>query len=170
MKKQNILITGSTGYVGGRLVPKLLNKGFNIRVLVRNPNRLKNRSWYHKVEIFKGDVLNLKTLTDLFENIDIAYYLIHGMSDNDNFTKTEEIAAKNFYLAAKDQPLKKIIYLGGLADSSSNLSKHLNSRHKTGKILRGSGIDITEFRAGVIVGAGSLSFEMIRNLCERIPI
>ena len=167
---KNILITGSTGYVGGRLVPKLLERGYNIRVLVRNPERLKNRSWHRKVEIFKGDVLQLETLSELFKNIDLAYYLIHGMSDAHDFETTDVKAASNFCLAAKSYPIKKIIYLGGLAESNGKLSKHLSSRHKTGEALRESGIDITEFRAGVIVGSGSLSFEMIRNLCERLPV
>ena len=167
---KNILVTGSTGYVGGRLVPQLLEKGYNIRVLVRNPERLKNRSWHSKVEIFKGDVLKLDTLAELFKNIDLAYYLIHGMSDDNNFETTDVKAARNFCLAAKNYSVEKIIYLGGLAESNDKLSKHLSSRHKTGEVLRESGIDITEFRAGVIVGSGSLSFEMIRNLTERIPI
>jgi len=166
----NILITGATGYVGGRLVPKLLKKGYKIKLLARNPERLKDRSWYKQVEIFEGDVLKLNSLDGLFENVDVAYYLIHGMSDDSDFETTEMKAATNFCLAAQKSNLKKIVYLGGLAESNSKLSKHLYSRHQTGQALRKSGLDILEFRAGVIVGAGSLSFEMIRNLCERIPI
>ena len=167
---KNILVTGATGYVGGRLVPALLKFNYRITVLARNPERLKNRSWYSQVKIYEGDVLKLETLKKLFENIDIAFYLIHGMSDDDNFDQTDVTAAKNFSNVAKNYQVKKIIYLGGLGESSINLSKHLSSRHKTGETLRKSGLDILEFRSGVIVGAGSLSFEMIRNLCERIPI
>ena len=170
MNVKKILVTGSTGYVGGRLVPKLLESGYQVRVLVRNPERLKNRAWYDKVDIYKGDVLKSDSLTNLFDGIDIAYYLIHSMSHSKNFDKTDLDAANNFCKSAKGSNLKKIIYLGGLGDSGTVLSKHLKSRQNTGNALRESGIDITEFRAGVIVGSGSLSFEMIRNLSERIPV
>ena len=167
---KNILVTGSTGYVGGRLVPQLLSRGYNVRVLVRNPERLVNRSWHTKVEIHKGDVLELSTLSNLFFDIDFAFYLIHGMSDDQDFETSDLKAAKNFTLAAKNSGLKKIVYLGGLAETKKKLSKHLLSRYRTGESLRASGQNILEFRAGVIVGAGSLSFEMIRHLCERLPI
>ena len=170
MKIKNILVTGSTGYVGGRLVPEILELGYNVRVFVRNPERLKNRAWYNKVDIFEGDVLKLDSLKNIFNGIDVAYYLIHSMSHYNNFEETDLKAADNFCIAAKESNLKKIIYLGGLAGSSATLSKHLLSRQNTGNVLRESGIDITEFRAGVIVGSGSLSFEMIRNLSERIPV
>ena len=170
MVSKNILVTGSTGYVGGRLVPKLLEKGYSVRVLVRNAERLKNRSWYSKVEIFSGDVLDISSLKNLFVDIDLAYYLIHSMSDTNDFDQSDIKAAQNFCSAAKKSNLKKIIYLGGLADSETKLSKHLKSRQNTGDELRKSSINITEFRAGVIVGSGSLSFEMIRNLSERIPV
>ena len=170
MNVKKVLVTGSTGYVGGRLVPKLLELGYKVRVLVRNPERLKNRAWYDKVDIYQGDVLKSDSLTSLFDDIDIAYYLIHSMSHSKNFDETDLDAANNFCKSAKGSNLKKIIYLGGLGDSDTALSKHLKSRQNTGNALRESGIDITEFRAGVIVGSGSLSFEMIRNLSERIPV
>jgi len=168
MKK--ILVTGATGYVGGRLIPELLKNNYHVRVLVRNPERLKNKTWYKKIEIHKGNVLHKKSLSGLFKNIDIAYYLIHSMEKNKNFEKADLIAANTFGETANQEGLKKIIYLGGLAQDKNNLSKHLKSRHDTGKALSNHGIDVTEFRASVIVGSGSLSFEMIRNLTERIPI
>tara|TARA_B100000902_G_C27260647_1_gene890512 strand:- start:251 stop:1696 length:1446 start_codon:yes stop_codon:yes gene_type:complete len=167
---KNILVTGSTGYVGGRLIPELLERGFKVRVLVRNPERLKNKKWFNSVEIHKGDVLNPKSIKGLFKKIDIAYYLIHSMQGFKNFDKTDIIAADIFSKIASKEGLKKIIYLGGLADGDMGLSKHLRSRIDTGKELSKYGVDVIEFRANVIVGSGSLSFEMIRNLTERIPI
>ena len=167
---KRILVTGATGYVGGRLIPKLLDNNYKVRVLVRNPERLKNKIWTNKVEIYKGNVLDKNSLLDLFKDIDFAYYLIHSMENYKNFEKTDLIAANIFGSAAKKEGLKRIIYLGGLAEDRNNLSKHLKSRHDTGKELSNHGIDVTEFRASVIVGSGSLSFEMIRNLTERIPI
>ena len=165
-----VLVTGATGYVGGRLIPKLLKKSYKIRVLVRNPERLKNKIWYNHVEIYKGDVLNKKSIIGLFKNIDIAYYLIHSMSHAHNFEKTDLNAANIFASVAQSENLTKIIYLGGLAEDSKNLSAHLKSRHDTGKELSKYNINVIEFRANVIVGSGSLSFEMIRNLTERLPI
>ena len=165
-----ILVTGATGYVGGRLIPKLLQLGFEVRILARNPDRIKNRSWYSDVEIFTGDVLNKDSLKGLFTNIDTAFYLIHSLSQGNNFNHADIEAAENFSQVAQAEKLNKIIYLGGLAEGSDHLSEHLLSRQKTGEILRNSDIDITEFRSGVIVGSGSLSFEIIRNLTERLPI
>ena len=114
MKK--ILVTGATGYVGGRLIPKLLDNNYNVRVLVRNPERLKNKIWYNKVEIHKGNVLDENSLLNLFKDIDFAYYLIHSMENYKNFEKTDLIAANTFGLVAKNEGLIKIIYLGGLAE------------------------------------------------------
>ena len=166
----SILVTGATGYVGGRLIPKLLDSNFKVRVLVRNPERLKNKKWFNDVEIHEGDILRPKTINGLFQNIDVAYYLIHSMQGYKDFDKTDIIAADTFSKIAAKEGLKKIIYLGGLADSNMNLSKHLRSRLDTGKQLSKYGADVIEFRANVIVGSGSLSFEMIRNLTERIPV
>ena len=165
-----VLVTGATGYVGGRLVSKLVKMNYNVRVLARNPERLINKTWYSNVEIRQGDVLNKDSLIGLFKNVDTAYYLIHSMSNFNDFEKTDIKAANIFSQIASKEKLKRIIYLGGLADSSSNLSKHLKSRQLTGDELRKSETQIIEFRASVIVGSGSLSFEMIRNLTERIPV
>ena len=170
MVEGKILVTGATGYIGGRIVPVLLENGFSIRVLARNPKRLQNKPWYDDVEVFDGDVLNKSSMVGLFEDVDTALYLIHSMASYDDFDSTDIKAAKNFSNIAKNEGLKRIIYLGGLADKSSNLSKHLSSRIETGDELRNSGINIIEFRASVIVGSGSLSFEMIRHLSERLPV
>ena len=168
--REKILVTGATGYVGGRLIPQLLDNNYKVRVLVRNPDRLKNKAWYNKVDIYKGNVLNQKTIIGLFEGIDTAYYLIHSMENHKNFDKTDLVAANIFATTAKTENLKKIVYLGGLAEDRRNLSKHLQSRLDTGKELSRHGITVIEFRASVIVGSGSLSFEMIRNLTERLPM
>ncbi|MGE5797649.1 MAG: SDR family oxidoreductase [Ignavibacteria bacterium] len=163
-----ILVTGATGYVGGRLVPRLLEKGYKVRCLARDPARLKGR--WNGVEIAQGDVLDEASLEKIFNGIESAYYLIHSMGSGNEFSETDIIAAENFARAAEKQGLKRIIYLGGLAASDKYLSKHLSSRLQTGEALRRFSIPVTEFRAGVIVGSGSLSFEMIRYLTERLPV
>lgn len=165
-----ILVTGATGYIGGRLVPALLEAGYHVRVLVRDPERLAGRSWLDSVKIIKGDVLDPETLGPALESISAAYYLIHSMTSGDDFHQRDLLAAKNFSQAAKIAKVNQIVYLGGLGDYKADLSEHLKSRQDTGKILAQSGVPITEFRAAVIVGSGSISFEMIRYLTERVPL
>lgn len=166
----NILVTGATGYIGGRLVQSLLNSGYTVRVMVRDPDRLQGRSWRDRVDIVKGDVFKPNTLSDAMQGTTAAYYLIHSMSTSDDFHQRDLIAANNFGSAAKVSGVKRIIYLGGLGDPDSNLSEHLKSRQDTGRALAATGVSLTEFRAAIIVGSGSISFEMIRYLTERIPI
>lgn len=164
----NILVTGATGYVGGRLVPRLLEKGYNVSILVRDPSKVKGR--WKNVKVLQGDVLNESSLNNIFNGIDLAYYLIHSLgSGEDEFAERDKKAAQTFSTLAAKNGVKRIIYLGGLGTTKENLSKHLESRQQTGDKLREAGIPVTEFRAGVIVGSGSLSFEMIRYLTERLP-
>jgi uncharacterized protein YbjT (DUF2867 family) len=166
-----ILVTGVTGYVGGRLVPRLLSQGYRVRVMVRGGiERLNGRSWKSQVEIVVGDVLDQSSLNHALAGIDVAYYLIHSMSGNKEFGQRDITAAQNFSQAAAESSVKRIIYLGGLGDPNSTLSEHLRSRQETGMALRQFGVPVTEFRAGMIVGSGSLSFEMVRNLTERLPV
>lgn len=165
-----ILVTGVTGYIGGRLVPRLLDAGYRVRVLVRDPARLQGRPWLNQVEVLEGDVLEPDTLAPVMADVDAAYYLIHSMRGNPNFHERDLIAARNFGTAARMQKVERIIYLGGLGDPDTDLSQHLQSRQQTGEVLREAGVPMTEFRAGIIVGSGSISFEMIRYLTERIPI
>lgn len=166
-----VLVTGVTGYVGGRLVPRLLEAGYLVRVLVRGePQRLSSRSWYEQVDIVVGDVLQPEGLVAAMEDVAVAYYLIHSMRDNTEFSQRDIQAAKNFAQAAKAAGVKRIIYLGGLGDPEGELSEHLQSRQETGTALRQAGVPVTEFRAGMIVGSGSLSFEMVRHLTERLPV
>lgn len=171
MSDHHILVTGVTGYVGGRLIPRLLNAGYDVRVLVRrSASRLNSRKWKDQVEIVVGDVLDPSSLSKAMEGIDTAYYLIHSMSGNEEFKQRDIQAAHNFAQAATNAGINNIIYLGGLGHSEGNLSEHLRSRQETGAALRQFDVPVTEFRAGMVVGSGSLSFEMMRNLTERLPV
>ncbi|MEJ2557270.1 MAG: SDR family oxidoreductase [Anaerolineae bacterium] len=165
-----VLITGATGYVGGRLVPRLLEAGCRVRCLVRDPARLEGRPWLEQVEIVQGDVLKPETLPAALADVAAAYYLIHSMSGSADFHGRDLAAARNFGKAAKDAGVGRIIYLGGLGDPQADLSQHLRSRQQTGEALREAGVPVTRFRAAIIVGSGSISFEMIRYLTERIPV
>ncbi len=164
-----ILVTGATGYVGGRLVPRLLDTGYPVRVLARSLSRLQGREWTDQVETVRGDVLAPETLAPAMQGIHVAYYLIHSMSDSDDFHERDLVAARNFGAAAKAAGVQRIIYLGGLGDPDSELSQHLRSRQETGEALGEAGVPVTEFRAAVVVGSGSVSFEMVRYLTERLP-
>ncbi len=168
---RTVLVTGATGYVGGRLIPKLLEAGYSVRALVRDPSRLQGRTWRDNIEIVQGDVLKPESLPEALKGIDAAYYLIHSMSGSDDFHSRDERAARNFSQAAADAGVQQLIYLGGLGDAEQeDLSEHLQSRQETGEMLRQASVPVTEFRAAVIVGSGSTSFEMIRYLTERVPL
>lgn len=168
-KRQQLLVTGATGYIGSRLVPRLLEAGYRVRVLVRDQSRLAGRPWRGQVEIIEGDVADPATLGQAMQAIDVAYYLIHSMSDSGSFAARDQQLAQAFSAAAAESGVQRLIYLGGLGEPGSDLSAHLRSRQETGDSLRQGGVPVTEFRAAVIVGSGSLSFEMIRNLTERLP-
>ena len=172
MSDQNrILVTGATGYIGARLVPRLLAAGYPVRLLVRDPTRLGGRAWVDQVEVCTGDVLKPQTLPAALENVATAYYLIHSMGGSGDFHDRDLVAARNFGAAARTAGVGRIIYLSGLGDETDeDLSEHLRSRQATGAALREAGVPVTEFRAAVIVGAGSISFEMVRDLTERLPM
>jgi uncharacterized protein YbjT (DUF2867 family) len=164
-----VLVTGVTGYVGGRLVPRLLEEGYHVRVLARDTSRLQGRPWAGQVELAEGDVLKPDTLAAALDGVAAAYYLVHSMKGSVDFHHRDPEAARSFGVAARQAGVRRIIYLGGLGDPETDLSQHLRSRHETGEALRESGVPVTEFRAAIIVGSGSISFEMVRYLTERLP-
>lgn len=161
-----VLVTGATGYIGNRLVSRLLERGASVRVLVRDAGRVRGRRWEHRVEVCEGDLFDAASLERALDGIDDAYYLVHSMTHADDYADRDRIAARNFVHAGRQ--LRHCIYLGGLVPNAAHVSQHLASRGETGAILRG-GLPTTEFRAGPIVGSGSASFEIIRYLTERLP-
>lgn len=169
IRHKTILVTGPTGYIGGRLIPRLLGRGYRVRALARHPEDLEGRPWSGSVDVFKGDVFCGQGLKEAMAGADAAYYLIHSMADEKDFEAFEETSARNFAAAAKEAGVKQVVYLGGLGADAAGLSHHLHSRHRMGQIMREYGLNVTEFRAAIIVGSGSISFEMIRYLVERLP-
>ena len=166
---KNILVAGASGYVGSRLVPRLADRGYRVRCLARNPDALKHRGWSN-VEVVYGNSLEPDSLLHAMTGMDFAYYLIHAMGSAGNFQDIDQQSARNFTEAAKAAGLKRIIYLGGLSADSESLSEHLRSRQEVGQILRESGIPVTELRASIIIGSGSASFAIIKDLAKKLPV
>lgn len=164
-----ILITGATGYVGGRLLPLLVNDGWQVRCLARHPERLTSRV-PAGVEVVAGDVLDAASLAPAMQGVEAAYYLVHSMGATGDFVEQDRLAADTFAAAACAAGVRRIIYLGGLGEDGAALSAHLRSRHEVGERLRAHGVPVIELRASIIIGSGSLSFEMIRALVERLPV
>ncbi len=165
------LVTGATGYIGGRLVPRLLERGHRVRCLARDPSKLALDPWRDQVEVVQGDVLDPATLVAALEGCDYAYYLIHSMGHTADFGQTDRVGAHNFQEAAAAVGLRRIVYLGGLGRAEDEaLSKHLRSRQEVGRTLAAGRVPVTEVRAAVIIGSGSVSFEMLRYLTEVLPI
>jgi uncharacterized protein YbjT (DUF2867 family) len=165
-----VLLAGATGYVGGRLIPLLEQQPFVLRCLARTPDKLRPLV-KESTQIAHGDVLDPGSLDEALKSVHTAYYLVHLMSGSKDFEKEDRQAATNFAVAAKNAGVRRIIYLGGLGDDDDpNLSPHLRSRHEVGQILRDSGVETIEFRAGMVVGAGSLSYQLMKSLTDRLPV
>ena len=167
--KPYILLTGATGYIGGRLLRLLEAEGRPVRCLTRRPEFLHGRIASGS-EVVKGDALDANSLQQAMNGVYAAYYLVHSMGAAHDFEETDRQAAEWFGTAARTQGVQRIIYLGGLGDAVDRLSPHLRSRQEVGEILRHSGVPVVEFRASIVIGSGSLSFEMIRALVERLPV
>lgn len=164
-----ILVTGGSGYVGGILLKRLAEQDVRLRCMSRNPDQL--TSLDEPVEVVHGDVLDPPSLPTAMSGITTAYYLVHSMGYTADFAQADLIAARNFGQAAKQAGVKRIIYLGGLGDEDdADLSPHLRSRHEVGRTLRGSGVETIELRSSAVLGSGSLSFELIRSLTDRLPV
>lgn len=165
------LVTGATGYVGGRLVTELLDHGIRVRVLARHPERLRDFPWASKVEIAAGDAGDPDALARAMDGVTVAYYLLHSLQEGHNLEREERRIAQVFATTAERSGIERIVYLGGLAPDipREKMSPHMRSRVDVGKILRSSGIPTIELRAAVIIGSGSASFEMLRYLTERLP-
>ena len=163
-----VLLTGATGYIGGRLLRHFEGAGRPVRCLARNPDRV--RATRPSTQVVRGDCLDEESLDLALAGVDSAYYLVHSMSVGADFAEVDRTAAAQFGRAAARAGVRRIVYLGGLADQAGPLSSHLQSRAETGTVLRASGIPVIEFRASIVVGAGSLSFQMIEALVERLPV
>ncbi|GAA1616120.1 MULTISPECIES: SDR family oxidoreductase [Kribbella] len=165
-----VLVTGATGYIGGRLVPELLTAGYDVRVLARRPQRLDDRPWRSRVEVTEGDAGDPVALTKALAGVDVAYYLIHALGTGRRFEERDRRTALAFGVACREAQVGRIVYLGGLYPEGEELSPHLGSRREVGEILLAAGVPTTVLRAAVIIGSGSASFEMLRYLTERLPV
>jgi uncharacterized protein YbjT (DUF2867 family) len=164
-----ILLTGATGYVGSVLLPELERRGHFVRCLARRPAKLDGKTGPN-TEVMPGDASDAETLARACDGIDVAYWMVHSMESGVDFERADRLAAERFAAAAKNAGVKRIVYLGGLGNDDDRLSAHLRSRHEVGAILRASGMDVVEFRASIIIGAGSFSFDLVRILVERLPV
>jgi uncharacterized protein YbjT (DUF2867 family) len=165
-----VLVAGASGYVGGRLIPLLERQPVALRCLARNPDKLRPLV-KESTQVVRGDVLDPSSLDEALRGVHTAYYLVHLMSGSKDFEQEDRQAATNFARAATKAGVRRIIYLGGLGDDADpKLSPHLRSRHEVGRILKESGVETVEFRASLLIGTGSLSFDLVKSLTDRLPV
>ena len=165
-----MLVTGATGYIGGRLVPRLLDAGHTVKVLVRTPAKIAGVPWLADVEVVQSSLDDGDALREALDGVDVLYYLVHSMAAGAGFEATEKEMAGTAARAAADAGVGRIVYLGGLHPASAKLSTHMRSREAVGKVFLDSPVDAIVFQAGVVIGSGSASFEMIRHLSETLPV
>lgn len=170
VERVRCLVTGATGYIGARLVPRLLDEGHRVRALARNPAKLADVPWREQAEVASGDLGDVDSLLAAFDGIDVVYYLVHSMGTSKHFADEEARAVRNVVTAARRTGVRRVVYLSGLHPEGGKLSPHLESRKAVGDALIESGIETVVLQAGVVVGSGSASFEMIRHLTDRLPV
>jgi uncharacterized protein YbjT (DUF2867 family) len=163
------LVAGATGYIGGRLVPRLLTEGHDVRCLVRDPGKLRDVPWARRVEVLRGDVLDPPSVRQATQDVDVVYYLVHSLARR-GFATLDRRAALITAEAARDAGVRRIVYLGGLHPAGGELSEHLGSRAEVGEVFLRSGVPTAALQAAVIIGSGSASFEVLRYLTERLPV
>ena len=162
-------MTGATGYIGRRLAPVLIERGHHVRAMARTPEKLADAPWREHAEVVRGDLTEPESLTAAFADIDVIYYLVHSMGTSADFVAEEERSARNVVTAAKQAGVRRVVYLSGLHPETVSLSRHLASRTLVGDILIDSGIETVVLQAGIVIGSGSASFEMVRHLTDRLP-
>ena len=166
---RRILVTGASGYVGGRLVPELLGAGFEVRCLARSPAKLEGRSWSDRVEVVAGDVGDRAAVLEAMGDVDAAYYLVHSMGATAEFAERDRAGAATFRDAAASAGVAQLVYLGGLGRDDAALSEHLSSRHDVGAVLAEGPVPVTELRAAVIIGSGGAGSRccVTSRMCSR---
>ncbi len=174
MTRQSVLVTGATGYIGGRLVPRLLDAGYRVHCLARSPRKLAARPWadHPEVRIFEGDLAQREQVAAALDGCSAAYYLVHSMlAAGEDYANEDRALARNFTAAASATPsMRRILYLGGLGETGAELSEHLSSRREVERELGAGTLPVTTLRAAMIIGSGSASFEILRYLVERLPM
>ncbi|MGE0214290.1 NAD(P)H-binding protein [Mycolicibacterium sp.] len=164
------LVTGATGYIGGRLAPILIERGHRVRAMARTPAKLDDVSWRDRAEVVRGDLTDPGSLATAFDGVDVVYYLVHSMGTSKDFVAEEAASARNVVAAAERAGVRRLVYLSGLHPAGAPLSRHLASRVEVGEILIDSGIEAVVLQAGIVIGSGSASFEMVRHLTDRLPV